>query len=157
MTTNFTYGVVAAEQRRAMTGLELLRGIIAGVHPMPPFSRVTNMRLVEAEEGRVVFAGEPGADFLNPLDTIHGGWAATILDSAMACAVFSTTRAGESSTTIEMKLNYVRPLAPDCGRLTCEGRILHRGRVLGTSEGRLLDQHGRLVAHGTETCMFFAG
>ena len=111
--------------------------------------------LVEAGEGRVVFEGRPSPRFFNPLGTIHGGWTATILDSAMACAAHSTLKPGEGYTTLEMKLNYVRPVMPDSGTVRCEGRLIHRGGSVITTEGSLVDARGKLLAHGTETCLVF--
>jgi uncharacterized protein (TIGR00369 family) len=112
--------------------------------------------MILAEEGRVVFEGEPTESFFNPLGTIHGGWTSAILDSAMACAVHSTLNAGQGYTTVEMKLNFVRPILPNTGKVTCEGVLIHRGGTLATSEGKLFDAKGRLLAHGTETCMIFS-
>jgi uncharacterized protein (TIGR00369 family) len=136
-----------------MPGLAFLRAMMEGRLPAPPFSRATGIRLSAAEHGRVMFEGEPSEDFFNPIGTIHGGWTATILDSAMGCAVHAILKAGQSYTTIEMKLNYVRPVMPAHGRVTCEGRIVHAGSRIATSEGFLRDAEGRLLAHGTETCM----
>jgi len=148
-------GVVDREVLVAGDGLSFLRGIIEGTHPAPPFADAMDFDLVEAEEGRVVFTGVPSARFFNPLGTIHGGWTATILDSAMACAAHSTLKPGEGYTTLEMKLNYVRPVMPESGKLRCEGRLIHRGGSVITSEGKLVDGRGKLLAHGTETCMVF--
>jgi uncharacterized protein (TIGR00369 family) len=138
-----------------MTGLGMLRGMIDGSLPAPPFAITTAITLVSAEEGKVVFTGEPKADFYNPLGTIHGGWTATIMDSVMACAVHSTLKPGEGYTTLEFKLNFCRPILPSTGLLRAEGVVLSRGRRAATSEGRLYDAAGKLVAHGTETCMIF--
>jgi uncharacterized protein (TIGR00369 family) len=153
MLADRAYGVVSRDTLLAEPGLEFLRGLIAGRHPAPPFSRSTCIYLTSADEGRVVFTGVPSADFFNPLGTIHGGWTSAILDSAMACAVHSTLPAGQGYTTVEMKLNFVRPVLPSSGELTCEGVVVHRGATLVTSEGKLFDAERRLVAHGTETCM----
>lgn len=147
------FGVVARDVLVAEPGLAFLRGLIEGRHPAPPFSRSTGIWLTEAEEGRAVFAGIPSDAFFNPIGTIHGGWTSAILDSAMACAVHTTLAAGQGYTTVEMKLNFVRPVLPSSGRVTCEGAVVHRGGTLATSEGRLFDAAGRLLAHGTETCM----
>lgn len=149
------YGVVTKDVLLAEEGLSFLRGMAEGRHPGPPIADAMDFDLAEVEEGRVVFTGRPSARFFNPLGTIHGGWTATILDSAMACAVHATLRTGEGYTTLEMKLNYVRPVMPDGGTLRCEGRIIHRGATVATSQGRLLDERGRLLAHGTETCVIF--
>lgn len=148
-------GVVAREVLLAETGVSFLRGMIEGRHPGPPFAAEMGFDLVEVDEGRVVFVGTPSERFFNPLGTIHGGWTATILDSAMACAAHSTLRAGEGYTTLEMKLNYVRPVMPGSGEVRCEGRLIHRGGTIATTEGKLVDERGRLLAHGTETCMIF--
>jgi uncharacterized protein (TIGR00369 family) len=150
-----SFGVVPRDTLTAGTGLAFLQGLIAGLHPAPPFSRSTGIHLAEADEGRAVFVGTPSEDFVNPLGTIHGGWTSAILDSAMACAVHATLKAGEAYTTIEMKINFVRPILPGSGALRCEGTVIHRGGTLATSQGRLFDGKGKLLAHGTETCMIF--
>ncbi|MDX3810116.1 PaaI family thioesterase [Bosea thiooxidans] len=148
-----TFGVVSRDVLVAGDGLSFLRGIIDGSHPAPPFAGTMDFDLVEADEGRVVFSGRPSPRFFNPLGTIHGGWTATILDSAMACAAHSTLKPGEGYTTLEMKLNYVRPVMPESGTVRCEGRLIHRGGSVITTEGNLVDERGKLLAHGTETCI----
>ena len=148
-----THGVVPREVLTAGTGLAFLQGLLDGDHPPPPCSRATGIYLREVADGRVIFAGLPRAEFLNPIGTVHGGWTSAILDSAMACAVHTTLKAGEGYTTVEMKINFVRPILPDLGEITCEGVLIHRGGTIATSEGRLRDGKGRLLAHGSETCM----
>lgn len=139
-----------------LSGLDTLRAMIAGDLPAPPMAGTLNFDLIEAEEGRVLFAGTPLAAHLNPAGTVHGGWAATILDSALACAVHATLAAGERYTSVEMKLNYLRPiLVGKTGRLSCEGKVIQRGRTLALSEARLVDSGGKLYAHASETCMIF--
>ncbi|MCZ8181965.1 MAG: PaaI family thioesterase [Beijerinckiaceae bacterium] len=139
-----------------LSGLETLRAMIAGDLPAPPMAGTLNFDLIEAEEGRVLFAGTPLEAHLNPAGTVHGGWAATILDSALACAVHATLAAGERYTSVEMKLNYLRPiLVGKTGRLSCEGKVIQRGRTLALSEARLVDSGGKLYAHASETCMIF--
>jgi uncharacterized protein (TIGR00369 family) len=149
------FGVVTRDVLLAEDGLGFLRGIVEGRHPGPPIAEAMDLDLVEVEEGRVVFVGKPSVRFFNPLGTIHGGWTATILDSAMACAAHTTLKLGEGYTTLEMKLNYVRPVMPDSGTLRCEGKLIHRGGTVATTEGRLVDERGKLLAHGTETCLIF--
>lgn len=149
------FGVVSRDMLTAEPGLAFLQSMIEGRHPAPTMARTVNMALTEVAEGRAVFHGIPTDDFFNPSGTIHGGWAATILDSAMGCAVHTTLKAGQAYTTVEMKLNFVRPIMPSSGRLTCEGVVIHRGGTLATSEGKLVDASGKLIAHGTETCMIF--
>jgi uncharacterized protein (TIGR00369 family) len=149
------HGVVPRDVMTAGTGLSFLQALVDGVHPAPPFSQTTGIYLTEVAEGRVLFKGLPLEGFLNPLGTIHGGWISAILDSAMACAVHSTLKAGQGYTSAEMKVNFVRPLLPSAGELTCEGLVIHRGGTLATSEGKLRDSAGKLIAHGTETCLIF--
>jgi uncharacterized protein (TIGR00369 family) len=151
----WTYGVVSRDTLTSGSGLDFLSGIKEGRYPAPPFAQATDIDIAEVEPGRVVFEGVPSERFFNPLGTVHGGWTATILDSAMACAIHSTLKAGEAYTTLEMKLNFVRPVQPTSGRVRCEGKLVHRGLTTATSEGRLVDERGKLLAHGTETCLIF--
>lgn len=140
----------------SMTGLAALQAMLAGELPGPTITRTLNFALVEVDPGRAVFAGEPTVDFLNPHGSVHGGWAATLLDSALGCAVHTTLGIGERYTTVEMKVNYLRPIFPGKpARLICEGKVINRGRTLALSEARLVDLEGRLYAHASETCMIF--
>jgi uncharacterized protein (TIGR00369 family) len=148
-------GIVSPEVLVAEGGMSFLTGMINGRHPCAPYSDTMDIELVEVEEGRVVFVGTPSARYLNPIGTIHGGWAATILDGAMAYCIHSTLKVGEGYTSIEMKINYVRPVLASTGIVRCEGKLIHRGSRTATSEGRLLDERGKLLAHGSETCMIF--
>ncbi len=137
------------------SGLDALRAMMSGERPEIPMGRTLGYRLIEVEEGLVVFEGEPSAQVLNPMGTVHGGWAATILDSCMACAVQTGLVAGQSYTTAEFKLNLVRPIGAKSSRVRAEGKLIHLGSRTATSEGRLTDAEGRLLAHGTETCVVF--
>lgn len=137
------------------TGLEQLQAIADGRVASPAMAVTLGYRLTEVEQGRAVFTGTPNEAVLNPMGAVHGGWAATLLDSALACAVHSTLAPGQTYTTVEMKLNYTRAIRPGM-RLVCEGRVVHRGSRLATAEGTLKDDAGKLYAHGTETCMIFA-
>jgi uncharacterized protein (TIGR00369 family) len=148
-------GVVSREILLAESGVDYLRGVVEGRHPAAPFADAMDFELTEVEEGRAVFVGRPSARYFNPLGTVHGGWTATVLDSAMACAAHSTLKLGEGYTTLEMKINYVRPVMPESGVVRCEGKLIHRGGSVATTEGRLVDERGRLLAHGTETCLIF--
>lgn len=150
-----SYGLTPLEDAVREGGLAFLTAMLEGRHPAPPISQSMNFWATEAREGEVIFVGDPQPGFFNPLGTIHGGWTAAILDSAMACAVHSTLKPGEAYTTAQMSLNYVRPVMPGMGLLRCVGKVISRGRTLATSEGQLLDQRGRLIAHGTETCAIF--
>jgi uncharacterized protein (TIGR00369 family) len=129
--------------------------MIDGKILQPPMTATLGFRLTDAEHGRAVFTGEPRYEYYNPLGSVHAGFAATLLDSALGCAVHSTLAKGETYVTAEFKLNLVRPLTKDTGTVTAEGRIVHRGRTLGTSEGYLRDVAGKLYAHATTTCIIF--
>jgi uncharacterized protein (TIGR00369 family) len=150
-------GVVPAETLRSMSGLEFFKGVVAGKFPRPPMSAALRFDFVSAEKGFVVFKGEPASDFYNPLGSVHGGWAATLLDSCMGCVVHSMLEARQGYTTIELKVNFVRPITADTGTLFAEGRIIHFGRSLATTEGRLVDPSGKLYAHATTTCFILGG
>ncbi len=148
-------GVIPLDVVAKEGGLSVMQGILEGRLPGASMARTLNFWLTNVEEGLIVFTGTPSVDHLNPLGTIHGGWAATIMDSALACAVMTTIAPGEGYTTVEFKLNLTRPILPDMGELACEGRILHRGKTIATSEAYLRDSSGKLLAHGTETCAIF--
>jgi uncharacterized protein (TIGR00369 family) len=150
-----TYGVVTPDDLLSHSGLDFLRSIIAGKNPQPPISELLNFHLSEADTGRVVFTGTPEWRFYNPIGSVHGGWAATLLDSALGCAIFTTLNKGDGWTTVELKINYVRGLTKDTGPMRAEGRVIHRGRTIATSEGDLRDGSGKLYAHATTTCMIF--
>lgn len=137
------------------TGLQLLQRVISGEYPAPSIAARMNFVLVEASEGRAVFRGLPSDRHLNPLGGVHGGWAATIMDSALGCCVHTLLDRGEAYSTAEMKLNYIRPITPKTGEVSCEGKVVHKGRTLAVSEARLLDGNGKLLAFGTETCAIF--
>ncbi len=148
-----SFGVAEEETARALSGLEFLQRICDGRLPLPPIMQVLNFSVVSVERGRVVMAGEPKAEFFNPLGTIHGGWHATLLDSVMGCAVQTCLPLGKLYTTVELKLNYVRAIMPATGRVMAEGKVVHPGSRIQTAEGRLTGPDGKLLAHGTETCM----
>jgi uncharacterized protein (TIGR00369 family) len=137
----------------AMTGLEHLEAIMRGELPPPPMALLMRMAPVQLGFGRAVFAGEPGEEHYNPIGTVHGGYAATLLDSAMGCAVQTTLDAGVGYTTLEMKINLVRPITADTGRVLAEARTLHRGRTIATADAELrAEATGKLLAHGSSTC-----
>lgn len=146
-------GTLPPEALARLSGRELLSGILDGTFPPAPLPTALGFRLSEVSDGRARFEGTPSAGFLNPLGTVHGGWAASILDSALGCAVHSTCAAGETYTTLEIKVNLVRTMMPGVGPLVAEGRVRHRGGRTATAEGDLLDPDGRLVAHASTTCL----
>jgi uncharacterized protein (TIGR00369 family) len=148
-------GVSPVETLRAQSGLEFLQGMIDGRLPRPPICDVLNFQLIEVGPGRGVFQGTPQAEFYNPLGSVHGGWSATLLDSCMGVAVHTTLAAGQGYTTVEFKLNLVRPIFANSGPLRAEGKVVNGGRTIATSEGRLFGPDGKLYAHGTETCLIF--
>jgi len=137
------------------SGLELLQRILDGKYPVPPMAALLNFTLSQVSEGKAVFHGMPNDRHLNPLGGVHGGWAATLLDSALGCAVQTTLQKGEAYATVEFKVNLTRPITPKTGEVACEGRVVHRGKTLAVSEATLRDANGKLLALGTETCSIF--
>lgn len=144
-----------AEAARGLTGLEFLQKVVSGELPRPPISALMNFGLAELSEGRAVFTVEPAEYHYNPIGVVHGGLAATLLDSAMGCAVHSTLPAGAGYTTLEVKVNFVRPLTAETGLVRCEGEVIHVGGRTATAEGKVLDAAGKLYAHATTTCIIF--
>lgn len=141
-----------------LTGLEQLRRAFAdepgdGQLRKPGIGPLLGMEPASLEEGRVTFTLDPGDQHTNPMGMVHGGIAATMLDSAMGCAVHTTLEAGWAFTTLDLNVHYTRGVVPGSGRLTAEGTVVHRGRRVATAEGRVTDEQGRLVAHATTTCM----
>jgi uncharacterized protein (TIGR00369 family) len=148
-------GVVPLETIMSQSGLEFLKAMVAGKVPQAPMAATLGFRLVDVTDGSATFEGLPEFRLYNPIGTVHGGFAASLLDSALGCAIFSTMAKGETWTTLELKLNLVRPLSKDTGLVRAEGRVIHRGRTLATSDGTLKDRAGKLYAHATTTCMIF--
>ena len=149
------YGVVPLEQARAMDGLTLFKGLLEGRFPAPPITKALGFRVSEVELGRVVFDYTPVYDHYNPLGTVHGGIAATLLDSVMGCCIHTTLKAGIGYTTVEIKVNYVRAMTDETGPVRVEGKVINVGSRIATAEGRLHDKEGRPLAHGTTTCLIF--
>lgn len=135
-------------------GIERLQRLMDG-DGAAPLGVLLGFRLVEIGDGFTVFQGTPSVEHYNPQATVHGGWAASILDSALGCAVETKLGPGHSYGTIELKVNYVRPMTGDTGLVTCRGDVIHSGRRMATSEARLVDRTGKLYAHGTCTCMIY--
>lgn len=148
--------VPTAAAGATMTGIEYMRAIVSGEVPPPPIAVTMRMRPVELEDGRCVFEGEPGEEHYNPIGVVHGGYAATLLDSALGCAVHTTLPAGVGYTSLGLETKFVRPITRETGRVLCEATVVHRGRRQATSEGRLTAvASGKLLAHGSATCMIF--
>ena len=156
MTTR-AYGTVSPEQRKAMSGLEFVQGLASGALPLNTIARTLGYDVVEEESGRVVVTITPTGAHLNPSGTVHGGISATLLDSCMGLAIQSMLEKGVASTTLEFKIALVRAITPETGEIRAEGKVLNCGRRIGTAEGRIVDAKGRLLAHGTTTCLIFPG
>lgn len=150
-----TIGVARPEQIVGKTGLEFLHGMLAGEYPAPPIAETLDFTLIEVEFGRAVFQGRPLMRHYNPLGSVHGGWFATLLDSALGCAVHTTMPAGKAYTTAELKINIVRPLTTKVPLVRAEGKVIHGGNRMATAEARLTGPDGKLYAHGSTTCFVF--
>jgi uncharacterized protein (TIGR00369 family) len=144
--------VEAARDLAELDGLAALRAMIAGEIPPPPIALLLGFELVEVEPGRVVFAVEPDDRHYNPIGSVHGGLAATLIDSATGCAVHTTLPAGTAYTTTDVQVRFVRPITRDTGRIECVGEVVHRGRTLATAEARVT-AGDRLLAHGTASLL----
>jgi len=142
-----------AEAGRGVSGVEFLQRIVSGELSPPPFAALLNFDLVEVSDGRATFAVNPAEYHYNPIGVVHGGLAATLLDSAMGCAVHSMLPAGAGYTTLEIKVNFIRAMTAETGRVRCEAKIVHSGARTATAEGRIVDEAGKLYAHGTTTCL----
>jgi uncharacterized protein (TIGR00369 family) len=154
-TINKTYGTVSADRQAELSGLEFVTGLADGSLPLNTLAQTLGYDVSEAENGRVVVTAEPSGIHLNPAGTVHGGFSATLLDSCMGLAIQSTLEKGLGQTTLEFKISLVRPITPETGRIMAEGIVVSRGRRVGTAEGRVRDINGRLLAHGTTTCLIF--
>jgi uncharacterized protein (TIGR00369 family) len=150
-----TAGYARADQVNDRTGLETLEAIFTGELPRPPIGDTLDFVPIHVEHGLAVFQGRPQGRHYNPLGTVHGGWFAALLDSAVGCAVHSTLPAGKGYTTLELKLNIVRPLTDAVPLVRAEGKLVHGGRQVATAEGRLVGPDGKLYAHATTTCLIF--
>src|SRR6202158_1082291 len=150
-----TYGTVSADRQKEMSGLEFVQGLVDGTLPLNTIAETLGYDVTEVVSGRVVVTAKPNGTHLNPAGTVHGGLAATMLDSCMGLAIQSTLEKGVGSTTLEFKISFVRPITPETGPIRAEGTVISRGRRVGTAEGRVTDSKGRLLVHGTTTCLIF--
>ena len=148
-------GVARPEQVAGLTGLEMMEAMLRGELPYPPIAKTLAFQLVEVGPGRAVFQGAPRPEHLNPMGGIHGGWFATLLDSALGCAVHTMMPVGRGYTTAELGVNLVKGLTPKVQRVRAEGKVIHCGRQLATAEARLVGADGTLYAHATTTCLVF--
>ena len=149
------HGVARPDQVAHLSGLEALQAMLRGELPGAPIARTLDFALLEVGPGRAVFQGRPGPDHHNPMGGIHGGWYATLLDSALGCAVFTMMPPGRGYTTAELGVNLVRGIGPQVQRVRAEAKVLHCGRQLATAEARLVGPDGTLYAHATTTCLVF--
>ena len=154
-TSGKTYGKVSSERQKEMTGLEFVKKMAQGTLPLNMMAQTLDYDITEAENGRVVVTANPKEIHLNPWGTVHGGLAATMLDSCMGLAIQSTLDKSIGSTTLELKISFVRPITPQTGPIRVEGAVISRGRRVGIAEGRVIDRDGRLLVHGTTTCLIF--
>ena len=153
--TPLPHGVVDPKDVAHLSGLDFFAGMASGKYPPPPIGKALNFRFVEAGHGRAVFEGEPTRDFYNPIGSVHGSYAAALLDSCMGCAVHTTMAAGQAYTTLEYKITLVRGMTDKTGVVRAEGKVLQVGRRVASAEGWLRDAAGKLLAHGTTTCLVF--
>jgi len=148
-------GVARPAQVAGLTGLQVFDAMLAGEVPRAPITETLDFLLVEATYGRAVFQGRPRLHHYNPLGTVHGGWFATLLDSAVGCAVHTTLPAGKAYTTAELKINIVRPLTDKVPLVRAVGTVIHVGGRMATADGRLTGPDGKLYAHVSTTCFIF--
>lgn len=149
-------GVAAPAQVQGKSGLEIMQAMLAGALPYPHIAQTLDFALIEVAHGQAVFQGTPQLKHYNPMGSVHGGWFATMLDSALGCAVHTTLPAGSGYTTAELSLNIVRAASAATGPLRAIGEVVHSGRQLATAQARIVDATGKLYAHGTTTCLVFA-
>jgi uncharacterized protein (TIGR00369 family) len=148
-------GVARPEQWAGKSGLEQMQAMLAGELPFAPIAQTLDFSLIQVGPGVALFQGRPGPGHLNPMGGVHGGWFATMLDSALGCAVHTMMPAGRGYTTAELSVNFVRGLSPQVGRVRAEGKVIHCGKQLATAEARLFGPDGTLFAHATTTCLVF--
>ncbi len=148
-------GVASPEQLVGKSGLEVMQAVLRGELPYPPIAQTLDFLLIGAAKGHAVFQGTPGSAHFNPMGTVHGGWFATLLDSALGCAIHTMMPPGRAYTTAELSVNIVRALRPAVTRVRAEGHVIHCGRQIATAEARLVGPDGTLYAHATTTCLVF--
>lgn len=149
------FGVIDEDQKRTMSGLEFVQGLVDGTLPLNPMAETLGYDIIDVSRGRVIVAAEPHGKHGNPFGTVHGGLAATLLDTCMGLAVLSMLDKGFGQTTLEFKILLVRPITPHMGLVKAQGTVISCGRHVGTAEGSLTDKDGRTLAHGTTTCLIF--
>ena len=148
-------GLITRQKTAAMSGLQVFEAIFAGDLPAPPIGETMDFIPIHMEQGIAVFQGKPMLRHYNPLGTVHGGWFCTLLDSAVGCAVHTTLPAGKGYTTLEIKVNMLRPLTDAVPLVRAEGKVIHAGKQVATAEGRIVGPDGKVYAHATTTCLIF--
>ena len=148
-------GLARPEQVAGKTGLEVMHAMLNGEIPYAAIAKTLDFVVVSVSRGIAIFQGTPLPQHLNPLGTIHGGWVATLLDSALGCSVHTMMPPGRGYTTAELSVNYVKGLTPKVQRVRAEGKVIHCGKQLATAEARLVGADGTLYAHATTTCLVF--
>lgn len=148
-------GIATMDQLAGKTGRQILEAMMSGQLPHPHMAETLGFDLVEVGDGLAVFQGVPHYRFYNPMGTVHGGWYATLLDSALGCAVHSKLPAGRAYTTAELSINIVRAATHKTGPLRAIGNVIHSGKQIATADAKILDADGRLYAHATTTCFVF--
>jgi uncharacterized protein (TIGR00369 family) len=155
--TGIRYGLPTPAEVAGKTGREILQAIIEGKLPQAPISRTLSFWITEIGDGVAVFEGEPGAHLLNPMGSVHGGWALTLIDSVGGSAGYSLQPAGSGYTTIETKANFARPITKETGRVRAEARVVAQGRQVISTEAKVLSKDGKVLAHGTSTILVLSG
>jgi uncharacterized protein (TIGR00369 family) len=156
-TPEISYGIATPGDIAGKTGREFLQAVINGTLPQPPIGQTMSFWLTEIGDGFAVFEGEPGEHLLNPMGSVHGGWALTLIDSVTGCAGLSLLPPGSGFTTIETKANFSRPITKATGRVRAEGHVISRGRQIISTEAKVLSHDGKVLAHGTSTLMVLSG
>ena len=155
--SNYTYGLASPSDIAGLAGKEILQGIVDGRLPQAPISQRMTFWITEVGDGFAAFEGEPGPHLLNPMGSVHGGWALTLIDSVGGCAGHSLLPAGSGYATIETKANFARPITRDTGRVRTEARVVAQGRQIISSEARVLSRDGKVLAHGVTTILVLGG
>jgi uncharacterized protein (TIGR00369 family) len=149
--------MIGAKAATTMTGLEYLQAMERGDLPVPPISETLDIKAHKVAEGFVCFKLTPAEYHYNPIGTVHGGVISTLVDSAMGCAIHTLLPKGAMYTTLELKVNFLKPLKSNTGEVMCEGKTIHVGGRVATAEARVIDSEGNLYAHATTTCLIMRG
>jgi uncharacterized protein (TIGR00369 family) len=152
---NWQDPMIGANAMKKISGMEYLSGMVSGEIPPPPIAQLIGARMVKVDSGYAVFEFKPEEYHYNPIGSVHGGVASTVLDSAMACALHSTLPTGSSFTMLELKVNFIRAISMQTGLMRCEGRVIHAGNRIATAKAEVTDENGKLYCHATSTCMIF--